>query len=93
MSATAWVPLGDAGETIVAVPAAALQRIQEGWSVFLPREDGAFEVRAVGRGRDLSGEVEVLSGLEPGELVVVEGAFLLKAEREKSRGDAGHHDH
>ena len=92
MSATAWIPLGDAGETIVAVPAAALQHTRAGWSVFLPREDGAFEVRAVGRGRDLGGEVEVLSGLEPGELVVVEGAFLLKAEREKNRGDAGH-DH
>ena len=92
MSATAWIPLGNAGETIVAVPAAALQHTRAGWSVFLPREDGAFEVRAVGRGRDLGGEVEVLSGLEPGELVVVEGAFLLKAEREKNRGDAGH-DH
>ncbi len=93
MSATAWIPLGAAGETIVAVPAAALQHSQDGWSVFLPREEGSFEVRSVGRGRDLGGEVEVLSGLEPGELVVVEGAFLLKAEREKARGDAGHHDH
>jgi cobalt-zinc-cadmium efflux system membrane fusion protein len=93
MSATAWIALGDAGQTIVAVPAAALQRTQEGWSVFIPREEAAFEVRAVGRGRDLGGEVEVLSGLEPGELVVVDGAFLLKAESEKTRGDAGHHDH
>jgi cobalt-zinc-cadmium efflux system membrane fusion protein len=93
MSATAWIPLGEAGEKIVAVPAAALQRSQEGWSVFLPRGEGAFEVRAVGRGRDLGGEVEVVSGLEPGEAVVVEGAFLLKAEREKARGGAEHHDH
>jgi cobalt-zinc-cadmium efflux system membrane fusion protein len=93
MSATAWIALRDAEQTIVAVPAAALQRTQEGWSVFIPREEAAFEVRAVGRGRDLGGEVEVLSGLEPGELVVVDGAFLLKAESEKTRGDAGHHDH
>jgi cobalt-zinc-cadmium efflux system membrane fusion protein len=93
MSATAWIPLGGAGESIVAVPAPALQRSRDGWSVFLPRREGEFEVRSVGRGRDLGGEVEVLTGLDPGERVVVEGAFLLKAEREKARGDAGHHDH
>ena len=85
--------LGDAAEKIVAVPAAALQRSQEGWSVFVPRDKGEFEVRAVGRGRDLGGEVEVISGLAPGERVVVDGAFLLKAEREKARGEGGHHDH
>ncbi len=93
MSATAWIPLGDAGEVIVAVPNAALQRTQEGWSVFLPREKGVFEVRSVGRGRDLAGEVEVVSGLQPGELVVVDGAFLLKAELEKKRGSGDHHEH
>jgi membrane fusion protein, heavy metal efflux system len=93
MSASAWVQLGDAAEKIVAVPAAALQRSQEGWSVFVPRGQGEFEVREVGRGRDLGGEVEVISGLAPGERVVVDGAFLLKAEREKARGEGGHHDH
>jgi cobalt-zinc-cadmium efflux system membrane fusion protein len=93
MSATAWIPLGDAGDTIVAVPAAALQRTERGWTVFLPRGPGAFEVRPVGRGRDLGGEVEVVSGLEAGEQVVVDGAFLLKAEREKARGAGEHHDH
>jgi cobalt-zinc-cadmium efflux system membrane fusion protein len=93
MSATAWIPIGAEGDTIVAVPAAALQRTDRGWAVFLPREAGAFEVRTVGRGRDLGGEVEVVSGLAAGEQVVVEGAFLLKAEREKSRGAGAHHDH
>jgi cobalt-zinc-cadmium efflux system membrane fusion protein len=93
MSATAWLPIGDAADTIVAVPAAALQRTEGGWAVFLPREAGAFEVRAVGRGRDLGGEVEIVSGLEAGERVVVDGAFLLKAEREKARGSGEHHHH
>jgi cobalt-zinc-cadmium efflux system membrane fusion protein len=93
MSATAWLPLGDASAPVVAVPAAALQRTREGWSVFLPREPGVFESRGVGRGRDLGGEIEVVSGLESGEVVVVEGAFLLKAEAEKARGEGEHHDH
>ena len=93
MSATAWIPIGDTDETIIAVPAAALQRIESGWAVFLPRKEGLFETREVGRGRDLGSEVEILSGLEAGEPVVVEGAFLLKAEREKARGGADRHDH
>jgi cobalt-zinc-cadmium efflux system membrane fusion protein len=62
--------------------------------VFLPRGPGEFEVKPIGRGRDLGGEVEILSGLAPGDPVVVDGAFLLKAEFEKARGEGGHdHDH
>jgi len=93
MSATAWLPVGDGGSSIISVAAASLQRMQDGWFVFLPREAGLFEMREVGRGRDLGGEVEILSGLKPGELVVVEGAFVLKAEAEKSRGEGERHEH
>lgn len=92
MSATAALPLADGTATVLAVPVAALQRVREGWCVFLPRGEGRFEVRPVGRGRDLGGEVEIVSGLRAGDTVVVDGAFLLKAEVEKARG-AGGHDH
>jgi cobalt-zinc-cadmium efflux system membrane fusion protein len=92
MSATVALPVG-AGGTLLAVPAAALQRLRDAWCVFVPRGPGAFEARRVGRGRDLGGEVEVLSGLAAGETVVVEGAFLLKAEGEKAEGAGAHHDH
>jgi cobalt-zinc-cadmium efflux system membrane fusion protein len=92
MSATAWLPVGD-GVAVLAVPAAALQRIEDRWCVFLPRGEDAFEVRHVGRGRDLGGEVEILGGVEAGDTVVVEGAFLLKAEAEKARGAGEHHHH
>lgn len=93
MSSTAWLPVGDGGGKIVSVPTACLQRMQDGWYVFLPKEEGLFEMREVGRGRDLGGEVEIVSGLQPGDTVVVEGAFLLKAEAEKSRGEGEHHEH
>ena len=43
------------------------------------------------RGRDLGNEVAVLSGLKPGERVVLEGAFILRAEAEKKEGGAEHH--
>ncbi len=100
MSASAWIPLSRpqgsdprAAASLLAVPAAALQRLQQGWCVFVPRDPNSFELRAVGRGRDLGGEVEILSGLAPGEQVVVDGAFLLRAEAEKARGGGAHHDH
>jgi len=94
MSATAFIPLGEKDETLMAVPLMALQQLEGGWSVFLPTDEpGAFERRAVGRGRTLGNEVEVLSGLKEGEKVVVEGAFLLKAEAEKAAGGGESHAH
>jgi cobalt-zinc-cadmium efflux system membrane fusion protein len=92
MSATVSLPLGDAGAApVLVVPAPAVQRVGASWAVFLPHQEGAFEVRAIGRGRDLSGDVEVLSGLTAGEALVIDGAFLLKAEADKARG-GGHED-
>ncbi|MFP5285170.1 MAG: efflux RND transporter periplasmic adaptor subunit [Thermoanaerobaculia bacterium] len=92
MFATAWISTGGQGEQVVAVPAAALQRMDDRWIVFLPRGEGRFEVRPVERGRDLGDEVAILAGLKPGERVVVEGAFVLRAEAEKGEG-GGEHQH
>jgi membrane fusion protein, heavy metal efflux system len=92
MSATVSIPVGEVGGEVVSVPAAAVQRVADKWAAFVPRGPGVFEVKPVGRGRDLGGEVEILSGLVPGDEVVVDGAFLLKAEFDKARGEGGH-DH
>ncbi len=91
MFATAWIRTGGEGEQVVAVPATSLQRMDNQWVVFLPDGAGKFEVRPVERGRDLGNEVAVLSGLKPGERVVVEGAFVLRAEAEKNEGGGEHH--
>lgn len=93
MSASAWLQVSTAGQNVVTVPVAALQRVRDHWVVFVPRSARTFAIRNVGRGRDLQGEVEVLTGLQPGETVVVDGAFLLKAEAEKAEGGGDHHDH
>src|SRR5437870_1032487 len=93
MSANAWLPLGEGGALMITVPTASVQRLHDGWAVFIPRGEGVFEPRPVGRGRDLAGEVEIVQGLTPGETVVVEGSFLLKAEAEKARGEGEHHEH
>jgi membrane fusion protein, heavy metal efflux system len=93
MSATAWLTVGQGTGKILAVPSASLQRLQERWVVFIPRGESQFEMREVGRGRDLGGEVEILSGLKAGETVVVDGAFLLKAQSERSLGEGEEHEH
>ena len=93
MSATVSIPLGESGAApVVVVPAAAVQRVGAAWAVFIPHGEGAFEIRAIGRGRDLAGDVEVLSGLRAGESLVIDGAFLLKAEADKARGGGGGHE-
>jgi cobalt-zinc-cadmium efflux system membrane fusion protein len=91
MSASAAVPVGASGAPILTVPVAAVQRVRNEWCVFLPKDASHFEIRRIGRGRDLGGEVEVLSGLKAGEQIVVDGAFLLKAQAEK--GEGGHDEH
>jgi cobalt-zinc-cadmium efflux system membrane fusion protein len=91
MSASAALPIGVTSTPILAVPVAAVQRVGDSWCVFLPKATGLFEIRKIGRGRDLGTEVEVLSGVSAGETVVVDGAFLLKSQAEKR--DAGHGDH
>jgi cobalt-zinc-cadmium efflux system membrane fusion protein len=89
MSATAWLPVGEQG-TLLAVPAAAVQRVRDRWCVFIPKDNRTFEIRTVGRGRDIAGEVELLSGVRAGEPIVVDGAFLLKAETERIAGEGEH---
>lgn len=93
MSASARLEVMGQSRTILAVPAAALQRVGDRWLAFIPKAQYEYEMRPVGRGRDLGNDVEVVSGLKAGETVVVEGAFLLKAEAEKRAGGGDEHGH
>lgn len=78
---------------VVSIPIAAIQRVDRNWCVFIPRGNGKFERRVVARGRDLGGEVEILSGLDAGEGVVVEGSFVLRAETMRGEGEGDAHNH
>ena len=91
MSATATLPVGETGAAILTVPVASVQRVRNEWCVFVPKDANHFEIRRIGRGRDLGGEVEVLSGLRADETIVVDGAFLLKAQAEKGEGEHDAH--
>jgi len=74
----------------LAVPAAALQELEEtGTSVFV-EEGERFEARSVKVGRNDGDHAEILEGIKVGEKVVGEGSFVLKAELGKG---AAEHDH
>ena len=70
---------------VLVVPRSAVQIVGNRTVVYLasPNEPGKFTERGVRLGQ-LSGEqVEVASGVQPGDLVVTEGSFFLRAERER----------
>jgi|GEM_PF-2372413 len=66
----------------ITLPQAALQRLDGLWGVYIV-ENGHAEFRPVVRGQDIKGDVIILNGIKPGETVVVEGAYLLKAYQQK----------
>jgi cobalt-zinc-cadmium efflux system membrane fusion protein len=51
--------------------------------VYVAKGDDTFERRSITAGRPLDGRVQVLSGLSPGDRVVVSGALLLDGSAEQ----------
>lgn len=73
----------------IAAPDEAVQAVNGADVVFVRTKDG-FEPRPVRVGRRGGGQVEIISGVRPGEQIAGKGAFLLKAELGK--GEASHED-
>lgn len=71
------------------VPVAALQTFRD-WNVVFVRVGETYEIRPIELGKRDAERVEVLSGLKPGDQVVVEQSYLVKADIEKSGAS---HDH
>jgi RND family efflux transporter MFP subunit len=71
-----------AGATVPIVPKQAIQSIGATSVVFLEVEGypGRFLQRTVKTGQESPAGFQVLDGLKPGETVVTEGSFLLRAE-------------
>jgi cobalt-zinc-cadmium efflux system membrane fusion protein len=83
------VPLARA----IVLPQSALQQIEGTWGVFV-REGEEARFLAVRRGAELGGDVLVLGGVEPGQVVATEGAYLLKSLYLKlSSGGETAHEH
>ena len=73
----------------VAVAASALQKVR-GWDVVFGRYGEYLEARPLELGRTDSKFIEVVSGLNAGEVYAATNSFLIKADLEKSGAS---HDH
>jgi RND family efflux transporter MFP subunit len=71
-----------ASERVIVVPRSAVQSIGERSAVYLPvkDEEGKFVQRQIRLGQLMGDAYTVLGGLRPGEIVVTEGSFFLRAE-------------
>ena len=82
--------LSEKCDASVTVARSAVQYFDDTPVVFV-RSGDTYRPRSITIGRSNEEVVDVVSGLEPGERVVTENSFRLKAEIEKrSAGDAGH---
>lgn len=79
MFATIDIPTMRPAEALL-VPAAAVQQLDNRSVVFVRSADTTFQSRAVTLGRTSGDHVEVTAGLNPGDLVVVQGAVMLKSK-------------
>lgn len=72
------------------VPVSAVQRDGEQNLAFVAKDERRFEPRILTLGKRGVDYVEVLDGLREGELVVIEGTFILKSEAAKHELGGGH---
>ena len=76
---------GASGTSAPRVPRTAVQNVGDRTVIYLanPKEPGTFVEREVRLGQTSGEQVEVVSGVQPGDVVVTEGSFFVRAERER----------
>ena len=73
-------PASTAPTNVLVVPKEAIQTIDGQPFVFLEKGAGKFNLRAIVRGEEVDGEVEITRGLTAEETIAVDGTFVLKSE-------------
>jgi membrane fusion protein, heavy metal efflux system len=88
MFARVWMESGQS-QLSITVPETAIQRVDNRVAVFVvhptPGGGARFEKREIETGGSVAGRVAVRRGLKPGEAIVVEGAYAVKAQMEKGK--------
>ena len=84
MYAEAFLGSGNGASTPM-IPRSAVQNVGNRTVVYLvnPKEAGKFVEREVRLGTVAGDQVSVLAGVQPGDMVVGEGSFYVRAERER----------
>lgn len=79
------VVTGTSGTSMPRVPRSAVQYVGDRTVVYLanPKDPGKFIEREVRLGQPSGEQVEISSGVLPGDVVVTEGSFFVRAERER----------
>jgi cobalt-zinc-cadmium efflux system membrane fusion protein len=90
MFARARIETGEAANQAVStitIPSSAVQRLAGATVVFVKTGEREFRARVVAAGENTGDRVVVVDGLNPGDVIVTRGSFILKAEA--VRGQAG----
>ena len=79
------VVAGASGTSAPRIPRNAVQNVGDRTVVYLanPKDPGKFVEREVRLGQTSGEQVEVVSGVQPGDVVVTAGSFFVRAERER----------
>ncbi|MBT8427285.1 MAG: efflux RND transporter periplasmic adaptor subunit [Erythrobacter sp.] len=82
-------PSGETDATLISVPESAVQMV-EGREVVFVRTRTGFRAMPVVTGSRSGGRIVIESGLQNGQRIATENAFLLKAELGKEEAEHGH---
>jgi membrane fusion protein, heavy metal efflux system len=85
MYADVIVARASGGASVLVVPRSAIQNVGDRTVVYLanPKEPGTFTEREVRLGEASGEQVAITAGLQPGDVVVTDGSFFIRAERER----------
>jgi len=76
----AYISINNSGNHALAVPASAILTGGNGSVVWVKNTDGSFSSKMIKAGNGNQSYVPVISGLNSGDIVVINGAYLLNSE-------------
>ncbi len=80
-------------ENVISVPVSALIEEQGIYSVYIQLDEEGYQKQEVTLGADNGAEVQILSGLHPGDKVVTKGAYQIKLSAASNAIPAHSHQH
>lgn len=86
----AYLDAGSSQDTQLAVPTAAVLQLEGDTIVFRQNADNTLEPVSVRTGSIIGNRTVITDGLKVGDVVVIEGAYALKAQILKSKMGEGH---